>query len=337
MKDDFIGETFPTPKGGLLTVVSVVGKSKNSIKKYGLTCSICHEDAELFPELFESQKSSLINDSVPCGCAKNPKWSEQQVNIIIRRLCEKEGYEYLGFHEGYKNCYSKFEYNCPVHGVQKASYNSFVNSGSRCPDCGGKKKKSLEEAENIVKELCESEGYEFIGFPEGYENCYSKFEYNCHTHGKQKVSYNNFVNGTRCSSCTGNRGYQKSKTGIFYVVKWTNSNGDCWFKFGITGKENPETRMKQQVYIHKRKMNEELKYEIRYMCSWDDGNIVYSLEREFVEIQNKYGTYCNKEMMCDGFTETITLESVKDLQEAIKNTTWVDVDLVNDVPYIQLA
>ncbi len=135
MKDDFIGQTFPTPKGGVMTVVGVVGKSKNGIKIYSSTCSICSEDKELFPELFESQKGSLVNGQVPCGCSKRTKWRPFQATIITRRLCVDAGYEFIGFPEGYKNKNSKFEYICPTHGKQKVSYASFVNTGNRCPSC----------------------------------------------------------------------------------------------------------------------------------------------------------------------------------------------------------
>ncbi|WP_192896000.1 hypothetical protein [Aeromonas salmonicida] len=337
MIDNFTGETFPTPKGGVLTVVGHNGL-KGSKKKYKLTCSICHTDEELFPDLFESPKGSLVNDQVPCGCSKSPRWSEQQVNIIVRRLCESEGYEYLGFPDGYKNNNSKFEYICHTHGKQTASYNSFVNIGSRCPSCGTESQKDKQrnpEAENIVKELCESEGYEFIGFPEGYANAYSKFEYACPVHGLQTASYHNFVNhGSRCPYCSG-YGYQKSKTGIFYIVKWTNSKNESWFKFGITGQSHPETRMKQQVYIHKRKMNEELKYSIRFMCHWADGEIAANIERDFKSLQSTYGIFCSKSMMWAGHSETISPDAVDDLQEAIKDNSWLDIDLINEV-YIHI-
>lgn len=334
MKDDFIGGTFPTPKGGLLTVVGHNGL-KGSKKKYKLTCSICHTDEELFLGLFESTKDNLIRGKVPCGCAKNPRLSESQVNVIVCRLCRSENYDYLGFPEGYKNNKSKFEYICHTHGKQSVEYNSFVNIGSRCPECGGNKKKSLEEAENIAKELCESEGYEFNGFLEGYKNAKSKFIYKCHTHGKQKVIYHSFKNGgTRCPSCAV-YGYQKSKTGIFYVVKWTNTENESWLKFGITGQSNPETRMKQQVYNHKRKTGEILSYDIRFMCHWTDGEIAENIERDFKALQSTHGVFCHKSMMWDGHSETISLEAAGELQEAIKNNTWLDIDLMNRV-YIHI-
>lgn len=206
VKDDFIGQTFPTPKGGVLTVVSVVGKDKYNVKKYDLTCSICSLDKELFHDLFESTKSNLVRGSVPCGCAKNPRWSKQQVNIITRRLCEKEGYEFLGFPEGYKNQRSKFEYNCHTHGKQIVSYNDFVNKGSRCPSCA--------------------------------------------THG-----------------------YNLSKPGFLYVTNWINNDKDTneFFKIGITN--FLEQRIKQQARKASYKPHQLIVFKFL------DGSIPQKLER----------------------------------------------------------
>ena len=376
--DEFIGQMFGTPKGGVLTVVGVIGKS-GSNKKYGLTCSLCHEDKELFPDLFESPKGNLVKGSVPCGCSFNPKWSESQVNVIVRRLCEKEnyeflgfpegyknqrskfeyichthgnqsveynnfvnmgrrcpecgteskkdklrnpeaeniakelcekeGYEYIGFPEGYKNNYSKFEYNCHTHGKQKVSYINFVNSGSRCPDCGGNKKKTLEYAENIAKELCEKSGYEFLGFPEGYTNAFSKFEYKCHTHGKQKVSYDSFVRGSRCPSCA-NYGYQKSKPGYLYFTFWTDptvpyteEQSDLLTKIGITN-IGAEERTKQQS----RKTN--LTPDNMLVLRFEDGEVPQVLEDMTIPYRQKtdssgYGEFISREEFGDGYTEVL--------------------------------
>lgn len=340
LNDPYLGTEIKTPKGGILKVEKVIGRNSSG-PIYGISCSICSLDSELFPKLFNTSKGNLKNNQIPCACSPTKRWNQEQCVIRAKRRCDEIGYTFVGFPDGYKTNKSKMQYLCPKHGLQTCQFSNFINIGHGCPKCGketGSSKLRNTNAVDLVKSRCDELGYYFVSFPDGYVNWKSIFEYMCPSHGLQTCQYNAFMSAkTKCPKCTGNRGFQKDEKATLYIVKWTNSNGDCWFKFGITGKENPEKRMKQQVSLHKRTMNEILTYEIRYMCSWDDGNIVYSLEREFVEIQNKYGTYCNKEMMCDGFTETITLESVKDLQEAIKNTTWVDVDLVNDVPYIQLA
>lgn len=48
MKDNFIGRTFTTPQGGVLTVVDD-NKLKCKSKRYICTCSICSKDEELWP------------------------------------------------------------------------------------------------------------------------------------------------------------------------------------------------------------------------------------------------------------------------------------------------
>ena len=318
IKDDFIGQTFPTPKGGVLTVVGVVGKSKNGIKIYSSTCSICSEDKELFPDLFESPKGSLVKNSIPCGCSKFPQWKPFQATIIARRLCVDAGYEFLGFPDGYKNCYSKFSYNCPVHGKQKVSYTNFVkNMGTRCPSCGTesmKDKKRNPEAEAIVKELCEKEGYEYLGFPDGYKNCYSKFSYNCPVHGKQKVSYDSFVNiGSRCPSCA-EHGYNPSKPGHLYVTNWVNYDKDTneFFKIGITN--FLEQRIKQQARKTSYKPHQLIVFK------FEDGSIPQELERLTKPYrQDMEHPIITKEEFYNGTTEILQnwIDIIKILPELI--------------------
>ena len=306
VKDDFIGQTFPTQKGGLLTVVGDNGLTRYK-KKYKLTCSICSLDTELFPDLFESPKGHLVNGQVPCGCSKKPKWKPFQVEIIARRLCVEAGYEFLGFHDGYKNQRSKFSYNCPVHGKQTASYISFVNQGCRCPSCGidsQKDKCRNSEAETITKELCEKEGYEFLGFPEGYKNQRSEFSYNCPVHGKQTVSYNNFVNtGTRCPSCAVS-GYQPAKQGYLYTTLWAHPEqeddylGDSFVKIGITN--FLEQRIKQQCGKTEYKPHQIIVFK------FEDGCIPQELERLTKPYrQDKNDPHTPKELFGDGHTEII--------------------------------
>lgn len=291
--DSFIGSRFPTPKGGVLTVVGVSDQKIGTNKVYQLTCSVCHEDKELFPDLFESLKGNLVNGRVPCGCSKRTKWKPFQIEIIVGRLCVESGYEYIGFPEGYKNQYSKFEYNCSVHGKQIVSYNDFVNIGNRCPSCYGNKKKTLEEAETISKELCEKEGYEYIGFPEGYKNQNSKFEYNCHIHGKQIVSYNNFVNGRRCPSCAVS-GYQPSKPGFLYLYRYIK-DGSSILKFGITNRK-PDVRSNEHTLGVEGVTSERM-----FFVKFQDGRIPQKIERY---IKKNYETgVCD--WLTSGNTETV--------------------------------
>lgn len=72
--------------------------------------------------------------------------------------------------------------------------------------------------------------YDVVGFVDGYNNAYSRFEYICKIHGKQNVCYNAFVNGgTRCGGCAkdlgnGNGYYpeRKDETDFLYVLNFDN-------------------------------------------------------------------------------------------------------------------
>lgn len=85
LNNDFCGTTFETPKGGVLTVGSVVDKEGSS-KLYECHCSICNADKEMFPDLFETTKYRLVRDSFPCGCARGYNWSDRQYRLRLKRL-----------------------------------------------------------------------------------------------------------------------------------------------------------------------------------------------------------------------------------------------------------
>lgn len=99
---EFIGTEFPTPKGGVLTVTGVVGR-RDSNAIFGLECSICSLDTELwFKGKIRSLKCDLTRGGIPCGCAKSPKWTEDQTKIRVERECNKRGYIFHGWSGEYK-------------------------------------------------------------------------------------------------------------------------------------------------------------------------------------------------------------------------------------------
>lgn len=333
--DDFVGFTTITRIGSKLNVTGIV-KGVNGRKQYHVYCSKCNQDKEMYPNEFISTRPKLENGIAPCGCSPNPRYTNDQATIRVKRILSKGGYGFVGFEGGeYKNVKVKVIFKCYKHGNHSSTFSSIVSKGASCPECSSKRQRN-PEANNLAVSKCYEHGYEFIGFEGGeYKNKNTGVVFECSEHGIYTMPFKRFVNrGCKCPSCS-IRGFDKSKMGIFYIVKWTNTKKESWFKFGITGKENPEDRMKQQRCTHKRKMNEELHYDIRFMCHWDDGSIADSIEKEISNIQSKYGVFCTKEMMWDGHSETLSLEAVEDLQEAIKDNTWLDIDLMNRV-YIHI-
>jgi hypothetical protein len=195
---------------GLLEVVGIHGRTgkKNNIAMFKVICHKCKEDKELFPDgYFVSNKNNLIKGAKPCGCAKNTHWNKEQYLVLASRAA-KDRFIVHGFAEEFHGAKTKLNLECLIDGHKwTASIDNIINIGNGCPKCKCElssisKRTDEQEALDKCKEICETEYYEPIGFVNGYKSNKSRFEYRCAVHGKQNVSYNNFVNkGRRCKGC----------------------------------------------------------------------------------------------------------------------------------------
>lgn len=135
---DFIGSEFITPKGGFLKVVEIVGRNKSGNALFGCHCSICHEDKELYPDLFVSTASNLIKGKVPCGCASNPRHTEEQNIIRAIRKCKEKNITFNGWGNEYsKVIKTKCNLECNVCGFEwgTTNINNLLNHDCSCPSC----------------------------------------------------------------------------------------------------------------------------------------------------------------------------------------------------------
>lgn len=119
-----------------LQVVGWSGKSGGN-KYYILKCSTCSQDIELFGGgYFKSRKSNLVKGTVPCGCSKIPKWSQEQFSILCSRKANELGYTFLGFAGEWKGCYTKIKMSCIKHGEwSSGSINCLIYKVAGCPGC----------------------------------------------------------------------------------------------------------------------------------------------------------------------------------------------------------
>ena len=226
--EDFIGWKSPD---GKLEVIGIAGKTKRGATLFKVICTECSKDKELFPDgCFVSIKGHLKSDQKPCGCASNPKWKDWHYLILARRA-GKDRFIVHGFAEEFKNSNTKLRLECLKDGHKwTASINNVINSSRGCPKCSNKYKPTEQEALQKCIDICKEMEYNVIGFVDGYKSKRSRFEYICKIHGKQTVSYDNFVNGgTRCGGCWKDRqkelgnlyGYypeRKDETDFLYVL-----------------------------------------------------------------------------------------------------------------------
>lgn len=243
--EDFIGWR---SADGKLEVIEIAGKQGN-ITTFKVTCTECSKDKELFPDgYFVSTKGNLVRGKKPCGCSKSPKWEEWQYLILAHRAA-KDHFIVHGFIEEFKGKNTKLNLECLKDGHRwTASIHNIINKGTGCPRCYGNAKPTEQEALQKCIVICKEMGYNVIGFPYGYKNAYSRFQYNCEMHGKQRVNYNNFVHGgKRCRGCwkdrqkdTGNgNGYypeRKDETDFLYVLNFNDKFIKVGRSFDVDGR-----------------------------------------------------------------------------------------------------
>lgn len=314
-KDNFIGKTF---NSGRLEVVGIIGKTKSYNLIYKVTCTECSKDPELFPEgYFASTKGNLLSGKIPCGCSKSPKWESFQFLILANRAA-KGRFIVHGFSEEFNNVHTKLSLECIKDGhIWNASIDSVTISGAGCPKCKAAKIATSRTVPKHIAlqkciDICEEMNYEVVGFVGEYKGARkTRFEYVCPQHGKQNVNYDNFVNiGNRCPCCS-NNGYDTSKRGSIYVVKWTRDTCGSFIKFGITNKKI-ESRIKQQT------TNTLYTPSLVWSAGFTDGRIPKILE-DAIKSSGIETRVILKSEFPDGFTETTYVENLDKIESVIIN------------------
>lgn len=270
-QQEFIGTTFPTHKGGVLTVTGVVGKSSSNNAIFSLECSICSEDQELWKEgSITSSKGGLVKGSIPCGCGK-PKWTEEQAKIRVKRECITRGYNFHGWYGEYKGLETKLDLENPitVNRWQSTNINSFFN-GTGDPVVA---KESVRQAA-LISDKQHIEEFIKAGFTEGY-----KFWRSARLN---KMGYKSYWNYT-CSNCSSDEYVEAGLcSGVFesLVSRMKAGNKPC--RCGETFRWKQEHR----------------EYQIKKVCK-EEGLIFTGWEGEYKNAFSKFNWVCSEGHDCE--------------------------------------
>lgn len=136
--DDFIGSTFDTPTGSILTVVDKFDKVAFRPIKYVVECSSCSKDAELFTKPLALSKYDLKSGGLPCGCSKSPRWSKEQYKTMVLRMCGIKQCTFGGFRGKWKGVKTKLILTCNFDNNtwDTTNIDMFLNDKTSCPECG---------------------------------------------------------------------------------------------------------------------------------------------------------------------------------------------------------
>jgi hypothetical protein len=191
------------------------------------------------------------------------------------------GCEFLD--DNYVSAHHPHNYRCSCGKVAKIRLYSF-NTGRRCSDCGGNKKKPLDEVKSIFAEG----GCEFLD--DSYIGSHHRHNYRCSCGREAKISLSNFNNGKRCSGCAG-YGFKNSKLSYFYLISRPNQ-----YKVGIYNEGSDRL-------IRHRKNGWRLLEQVGPLC----GNVVSELESVVVRGIRDKGILMGSEAFVeefDGWTES---------------------------------
>jgi len=102
-------------------------------------CPICSEDEyvqnKLCTGVFEQNIVYLKRGLKNCRCSEHYKYTQEQIEFKIKKLCNKDNYTFIGWEGGkYSGCRSKFKFICPSgHNDATLAY-TFIK-GCRCRKC----------------------------------------------------------------------------------------------------------------------------------------------------------------------------------------------------------
>lgn len=319
--EDFIGWKSPD---GNLEVIGIHGRQGTNYT-FKVVCKICSQDPELFPlGYFVSRKEHLCNGSKPCGCSKKTEWDKEQFFILAKRAGSEKGFIVHGFAEEFHGQTTKLDCECLIDGNKwTPSLTQLIYLKQGCPECAIETIRQArvtpeQEALALCIAFCNKHKYKPIGFVGQYQGiAKTRFEYECPEHGKHDAFIYNIMKGTKCPSCAVS-GYNPNKAGSFYIVKWTKEN-HSFIKFGITNRK-VLSRIKDQMG----KTN--YKHEILFQKTWKDGYIPLNIEKT-IKNSNlfKLGVVDSVDFK-DGFTETIEIQYLSELNYYIENILKGELD-----------
>jgi predicted nucleic acid-binding Zn ribbon protein len=241
----------------------------NNNHPHNYRCS-CGREAKISLGSFNS--GSRCSD---CGGSKKKTLNE------VRVIFTEGGCEFLD--DNYVNNNHPHNYRCSCGRMAKISLNNF-NKGKRCSDCGGSKKKTLNEVRVIFTEG----GCEFLD--DSYVNAHHRHNYRCSCGREAKISLDNFNRGHRCSGCAG-YGFKNSKPSYFYLISRPNQ-----YKVGIYNEGSDRL-------IHHKRNGWKLLEQVGPLC----GNVVSELESVVVRGIRDKGILMGSEAFVeefDGWTES---------------------------------
>lgn len=110
--------------------------SKGYYMYWDYSCPVCSNDeyvqAGLCSGVFTNTSGNLKSGKKSCRCIDSYRWTQEQREHQINKICKQEGIIFIGWADGgYENAFSKILWNCGKNNHQSTT-DDFINAGRRC-------------------------------------------------------------------------------------------------------------------------------------------------------------------------------------------------------------
>ncbi|ECK3406245.1 hypothetical protein FRH79_19395 [Salmonella enterica] len=240
-----------------------------------------------------------------------------QLNEDVERVCLDKNYKNNGMVLPFDGIYTKVSLTCKTCNHDWATTTiANLRRGKGCPNCkkislSTKKTVSLSSFEDDLNKLEDLKGYTYCGVVGEWKGIFaSRVKFSCENKKEWVVNANLVLRGRRCPCCTTWGGYKTAKPGYFYIQKLS---GDVdAVKFGITNVSVKE-RMSRQ------KNKSKLDHELVFSHYFEDGSKALKIEKMIkTHFKDQLGAV-SRELMTDGFTETLPIEVLPSLVNNVKS------------------
>lgn len=140
------------------TIFKKIPRSRN----WRVFCPTCSNDEYAVSGVgkieFIAHASSLQKGCKPCRCAKNYRWTREEREYQIKKLCKRDDFLFGGFvrKDGRIANNDPIEIKCHEHGIFIVKVNDFLHDENRCPSCAIPGFKPALNA--VVYVLCSDDG-----------------------------------------------------------------------------------------------------------------------------------------------------------------------------------
>jgi hypothetical protein len=266
--------------------IQQIGEYINSRTKTEFQCDFGH--------IWKVKPNDILNGS---GCPKCAGLERLSIDIINQRLEENNrDIRQIG---DYNGALVKTEFQCESGHTWSATPNSII-SGKGCRKCANiRMSESPRLSTSIINERLEENGRNIRQIGD-YNGALIKTDFQCGCGNIWSVKPNDIMSGRGCPKCS-IHGYNPGKPGWLYILIF---NG--YIKYGITNNINNR--------LNDHKKNGE--YTVAISKLYEDGDIAKNWERDIKIIFG--GRFVSKEIMPDGYTETLCVSKLDDLLKTIR-------------------